>query len=103
MVTLVAGWKTVRPEAGWTKPTRERQAKAVPDQGDGALAAWCPDPTQERLEPDAMLIGRPHSPQFDRRVRKGGRDCPYERAGLFLKSPFCSALWEACCGRGACN
>src|SRR5258708_15660614 len=37
MLTVVAKWKTVRPEAGWTKPTRERQSYS---RSDVALARW---------------------------------------------------------------
>lgn len=39
--------------------------EAVVAAGDRALAAWRPDPTQDRLQPDAVLVG---GEGFDRRA-----------------------------------
>ena len=50
--------------------------EAVLHEGDRALANRRPDATQERLEADAMLVGRP---QLDRGVGKGGGDRAQQR------------------------
>lgn len=72
--------------------------EAVVDAGDGALAARRPDPPQDRLQPDPVLVG--------------GEDLD-DRAGMarcllgdgfgevFLKFSCCSGVAaRACCGRG---
>ena len=99
------GWQIGQMEDG---PTRGRMDKAdqiapgeaVLDAGHGSLAPWGPDAAQQRFQADAVLIGRP---QFDLRVREGGRDGPYARADLFLKFACCSASVSACRGRGTCR
>jgi hypothetical protein len=74
--------------------------EAMPHQGNGALADRRPPPTQQWLEADPMLVD---GPEFERRVREGGRNCSYKRADLFLKSACCSQSASACRGRGTCK
>jgi hypothetical protein len=57
-------------------------------RGNGTLSLGRPDPPQDRLEADAMLI---HCPQLDLRVGEGSRDLAYERAELFLKRAWAAA------------
>jgi hypothetical protein len=66
--------------------------------GDGALAARCPDPSQDRLQPDPVLVG---GENLDDRA---GVALGFFRNGvgkLFL-NPACSSGVAArmCCGRG---
>jgi hypothetical protein len=46
------------------------------------LSLGRPDPPQDRLEPDAVFVDRPH---FDGGCRKRGRHLPQERPQFFLK------------------
>jgi hypothetical protein len=77
MLTAVARWKTVRPEAGWTKPTSQRLGSpgaAVLHRGVRAgLTMGRPHFAQERLQPNPMLVSGPH---LDLGLREGGRDLP---------------------------
>jgi hypothetical protein len=45
--------------------------EAVLHRGVGPRAGRRPRAAQERFEPDAMLVGRHHSPQLDRRLGEG--------------------------------
>jgi hypothetical protein len=82
------------------EPHQVAPFEAVADWGEGPLANRRPDASEQRLEANAMFVGRP---QLDLGVRKSGRDGSYERADLFLKSACCSALASACRGRGTCR
>jgi hypothetical protein len=76
MLTLVARWKTVRPEAGWTNPPTGAPGEAVPHTGQRPLPPRCPDAAQERLAANAVVVGGPHAPQFHAGVGEGGGDLP---------------------------
>src|SRR5258705_7597628 len=71
MLTVVARWKTVRPEAGGTKPTTGAPGKAVRHGGDGPLPDRGPDAAQQGFEATTLFVGRPHSPQLDLGVGEG--------------------------------
>jgi len=71
--------------------------EAVAHQRGGSPPNRRPDPPQERLQADAVLVGRP---QLDARLGEGRRDGGQERTDLFLKSACCSALARAWRGRG---
>lgn len=47
-------------------------SEAMLDRGNWTLPNRRPDPTEQRLEADAVLIGRP---QFDMRLGEGRSDC----------------------------
>jgi hypothetical protein len=74
--------------------------EAVAHHGDGSVPFGRPDSPQERLEPDAVLVG---GPQFDRRLGMGSGHRAYQRANLFLNSACCSASARTCRGRGTCR
>lgn len=79
------------------KPDEIAPVIAVLDGRNGPLTVETPDFVEDRLQSDAVLIGRP---EFDLRVREGGRDRAEERSELFLNAS-CSAgsvcTWQ---GRG---
>ncbi len=85
---------------GMDKADKIAPSKAVLHGGDRTLADRRPDPAQQRLQADTMLVGRP---QLDLRVGKGGGDCLQQRPQFFLKASCCSASASAWRGRGTCR
>ena len=74
---------------------------AVMAKRDGPLAFGRPDPAQDRLQPDAVLVGRP---DFDRRVRVLGPLLGDGLLQLFLNASRSSGVAEAGWrGRGFCT
>ena len=74
--------------------------EAVAHRSERSLPDRRPDPTQERLEANAMLV---HRPQLDLRLREGGRHRAHQRPQLFLKVSCSWASANTCRGRGACR
>src|SRR5215218_9136134 len=74
---------------------------AVVTEGDGPLPLGRPDPAQDRLQPEAVLVG---GPDFDRRVRVLGPLLGDSLFQLFLNasrsSGVAAAGWR---GRGFCT
>lgn len=70
---------------------------AVLHWSHGTLTNWRPDPPQNRLEADAMLVD---GPEFDGGAGEGGCYLPQERSELFLKASCSAALACTCRGRG---
>src|SRR5262249_51859337 len=67
--------------------------------GDRTVSNRRPDPSQERLQADTMLVDSPH---LDLGVGEGGRHLPQQRTEVFLKascSPRSAWAWR---GRGSC-
>ena len=60
-------------------------AEAVAHDGKGSLSYRRPDPAQEQLEPDAMLVERGGGPELDRRLRVRAGYGADERADLLRK------------------
>src|SRR3954451_10297350 len=74
---------------------------AVVTQRDGPLPLGRPDPAQDRLQPDAVLVGRP---DFDWRVRVLGPLLGDSLFQLFLNAARSSGVAEAGWrGRGFCT
>src|SRR3954452_21170965 len=74
---------------------------AVMAKRDGPLAFGRPDPAQDRLQPDAVLVGRP---DFDRRVRVLGSRLSDSLLQLFSNASRSSGVAEAGWrGRGFCT
>ena len=74
---------------------------AVVAKRDRPLAFGRPDPAQDRLQPDAVLVGRP---DFDRRVRVLGPLLGDSLLQLFLNASRSSGVAEARWrGRGFCT
>jgi hypothetical protein len=72
--------------------------EAVVDAGDGALAARRPDPPQDRLQPDAVLVG---GEDLDDRARMARRLLGNGFGEVFLNASCSSGVAaRACCGRG---
>jgi hypothetical protein len=69
----------------------------VLDRRGGPLAVEAPDFVQDRLQADAVLVDRP---EFDTRLRVGGRDRLDDRPQLFLKAACCSGSAKTWRGRG---
>ena len=68
---------------------------------DGALAFGCPDPSDDRLQANAVLIRRP---DLDRRVRVLCRFLRSNRGQLFSKAALSAGVAEAGWrGRGFCT
>lgn len=66
--------------------------------GDGALPARCPDPAQDRLQPDAVLVG---GEGLDRRAGMALGLLSDDFRELFLNAACSSGVAAcACCGRG---
>jgi hypothetical protein len=61
-----------RPRLGLHKPIDVLPLVAGPDAGAERLAPPRPDPPEDRLQPDAMLVG---GPQFDGGVGAGALEC----------------------------
>ena len=72
---------------------------AVLDRGYWTLPNRRPDARKQRLQADAMLVGRP---QLHSGLRKGGRDLTQQRPYLFLKASCATGSACTCCGRGIC-
>ena len=70
---------------------------AVLDRGDRSLPVETPDLLQDRLQPDAVLVGRP---ELDLGVGEGGGDGGDDRADLFLNAAWAPGSAETCRGRG---
>ena len=73
--------------------------KAVLHHRHRPLTDRRPDAPQERLQADAMLIGRP---QLDLGVGERRRHCLQQRPYFFLKLSCCSVSTSAWRGRGTC-
>ncbi len=58
------------------EPDQIAPGVAVLDNGDWSLPLRRPDPAQERLQPDAVLVGRP---QLDSGLGEDGRHRLHER------------------------
>jgi len=85
------------PGGGMDKADQIAPGEAMAHRDGGSPPDRGPDPPQERLQADAMLIG---GPELDARLREGGRHLPQEWADVFLKSACCSASARAWRGRG---
>jgi hypothetical protein len=59
-----------------------------------------PHPAQQRLEANAVFVGRP---QLHAGLREGGGDLPQQGADVFLKVSCCAASASAWRGRGTCK
>ena len=68
---------------------------AVLDRGDGALSLGCPDPAQDGLQANPMLV---HRPQFDLCFGEGCHHLAQERPQFFLNRSC--ATESACMWRG---
>jgi len=66
--------------------------EAMLDDGGWTRATRRPDPAEQRLQADTVVIG---GPQFTRRLGECIGDRPYERAELFLKSSCCTVSARA--------
>jgi hypothetical protein len=73
MLTVVARWKQVRPEAGWTKPTRERPAKRCCTAATGRCPLGAQMRRVPRFQADALFVGEVGGPQRDRGMGKRRR------------------------------
>lgn len=71
--------------------------KAVLDRGDRAFAVEAPDLVEDRLQPDAVLVGRP---EFDGRVGVGRGDRLDDRPELFLNAACAAGSAKTWRGRG---
>jgi len=58
--------------------------EAVLHRGGGALPDWRPDPPEQRLQTDPLVVGGPHAPQLDLGSRKRGGDRLQQRSSLFF-------------------
>ena len=85
-----------RDEGGDVEPFETMMAA-----GGGALAAWRPDPAQDRLQPDAVLVG---GEDLDRRAGMALRRLGDRLGEVFLNAACSSGVaTSACCGRGRCS
>src|SRR3954451_5768531 len=73
-------------------PIRTRLTNLQQIQRDGPLAFGRPDPAQDRLQPDTVLVGRP---DFDRLVRVLGPLLGNNPGQLFLNASRSSGVAEA--------
>jgi hypothetical protein len=74
-------WQMGQMEDGPTRGGMDKADQIPPGEamlhaGNGPLSNRGPDAPQQRFEADAMFVGRPHSPQLDLCLRKGGGDRP---------------------------
>src|SRR3954463_14365417 len=88
-------------EGDMPSPLAPYHLVAVVAERDGPLTLGCPDPAQDRLQADAVLV---RGPDLDRRVRVLGRFLGNDRGQLFLNASRSSGVAEAGWrGRGFCT
>jgi hypothetical protein len=88
------------PRSGMNKAHQIAPCIAVLHRSHRPLPAWRPHTAQDRLEADAVFVGRP---DFDCGLRESLRYAAQERAEVFLKAACaCGSAW-VWRGRGTCG